>query len=97
MKKTSNQQTLKQAIDRLIRAYGLGERMERLDLIDSWEELMGKAIARRTTDLFFKNGTLTVKLDSSVLREELMMGKTEIMRMLNEKAGKELVRDMVFR
>jgi len=97
LKRNSNQQNLKQAIDRLLEAYGLKDKMLQLDIITSWEQLMGKAIARRTREMYFKDRILYISLDSSVLREELMMGKSKIIQLLNEKTGKELISDIVFK
>lgn len=97
MKKKGNETTLKQAIDRLLETYRLSSKMRELDIIQSWEEMMGKAIARRTKEIYFKDKTLFIHLESSVLREELMMGRSKIMQMINEKAGSEIVTDVVFK
>jgi predicted nucleic acid-binding Zn ribbon protein len=71
--------------------------MYELDLMDVWEEMMGKAIAKRTRNLRLRNKILTIELDSSVLREELHMGKTDLIRIINEKAGKPIVEDIHFK
>ena len=95
--KKGNQTTLKLAIDKLLRTYNLGERMDELDLMDKWEETMGRTISRRTKNLRLKNRILTIELDSSVLREELLMRKTDLIAMLNEKAEKNIIDDILFR
>lgn len=48
-----------------------------------WKELMGPAVDRHTKRVRFRDGVLTVQLDSSVLREELSMGKERILQLLN--------------
>lgn len=97
MKRKSNQTTLKAAIERYLEAFKLDSKMDQMDVKSSWENVMGTPIARRTKDLYFKDKTLFVLLDSSVLREELMMGKTRIIQLLNEHAGKAVVEDIVFK
>lgn len=97
MKRKSNETTLKQAIERLLEAYRLSSKMRELDIIQAWEEMMGKTIARRTKEIYFKDKILFICLDSSVLREELLMGKSKIMEMINTRAGTEIVTDVVFK
>lgn len=96
MKRKDNQQNLKEVVDRLMRAYNLSDRLLQLDLMDRWEEMMGKAISKRTRELYFKEGILYIKLDSSVLREELMMGKSKMLKLLNDQLGEEKIRDIFF-
>ncbi len=57
-----------------------------------WPQLMGSGIANYTESVVFKNNTLTVKLNSSVLREELSYGKEKIIKMLNEHLGDEVIK-----
>jgi len=96
-KRDNNEQTLKQAITRLLSAYKLDRGMDEAAVIASWEELMGAPIARRTRSIFFRNGKLVIQLDSSTLRQELNMGKEKLKTLLNEKAGKDVVTDIEIR
>lgn len=96
-KRDNNEQTLKQAINRLLEVYKLDRGVDEAAVVASWEELMGAPIARRTQNIFFRNGKLVVHLDSSTLRHELNMGKEKLITLLNEKAGKEVVRDIEIR
>jgi predicted nucleic acid-binding Zn ribbon protein len=97
MKRNTNTQTLKQAIDRLLKAYGLGDKMAEYDIIEAWEEIMGKTIAKRTKNIYIKNSVLYIEIESSTLRNELNMAKTKIIELINEKAGKELVNNLVIK
>ena len=58
---------------------------------------MKNGIANYTTDLTLKNGTLYIKLKSSALREELSYGKEKIIKLLNEKLKKDLIKKIVLR
>lgn len=97
MKRNTNTQTLKQAIDRLLKAYGLGDKMAEYDIIDAWEEMMGKTISKRTKNIYFKNSVLFIELESSTLRNEMHLAKSKIIEMINEKAGRELVKDVILK
>ena len=96
-KRDSNEQTLKQAIDRLLEVYKLDRGMDEASVVSSWEELMGAPIARRTQKIFFRNGKLVIHLDSSTLRHELSLGKEMLKTRLNERAGKEVVKEIEIR
>ncbi len=93
-KRKSNESTLKEAIDRLLKAYKLEGKMDELTVIDRWEKIMGKPIALRTEEIKIQNKVLMVKLNSSVMRSELQAAKAKIIQMINNDAGKELINDV---
>ena len=62
----SNEQSLKQVINELLSAYKLDKKLYQVKLINSWETVMGKTIAKHTTEIFIQKKTLFVKLDSSI-------------------------------
>ena len=83
-------------MDKLFKAYGLNDKMKEMDVIDAWEEMMGKAVANRTDKLFISNKVLHIKLNSSVMRDELSYGKQVIIERVNSVAGQEIVTDVWF-
>lgn len=95
-KRTSNEAPLKEAIDRFLRAYQLDGKMKEIDVINAWPELMGIAVANRTQSISIKNGILHLKMDSAVMREELLHGKSIIIQRINEKAGFDMIREVWF-
>jgi len=66
-------------------------------LIQSWNEVVGPAIARYTGDMYIKNQILYVHLTSSVLRQELMMGRELLVKNLNNKVGAQVIVNIIFR
>ena len=88
-------------IDRLIKSYikenKLEDGLENIEVNNLWYETMKNGIANYTTDLTLKNGTLYIKLKSSALREELSYGKEKIIKLLNEKLKKNLIKKIVLR
>lgn len=95
-KRSSNEEPLKDIVDRWMKAYGLEVKMKEMEVISSWQDLMGPAVAQRTIELKIKNKVLYLKMDSSVMREELMNGKQIIITRINEFAGFEIIRDIWF-
>lgn len=94
--KRRNEVKLKEAIDHLLDAYKLRGRLSENRLIQSWEKIMGKVIARHTSNIYLKENRLFVKLNSSVLRSELSYAKGKIIVRINEEIGQNLVKDIVF-
>ena len=88
-------------IDSLIKFFikknNLEKGLENVKIKDLWHELMKNGVANYTTDINLKNGTLYIKLKSSVLREELSYGKEKIVKLLNEKLKKDLIKKIVLR
>ena len=91
----SNQQSLKEALKQYLKEYRLKDKITETQVIGAWPKLMGPSIARHTKELELRKGTLIIRLDSSVLREELSYGKQKIIRTLNEFAGEELIKDIL--
>ena len=91
---SNDEKPLKQLIDKMLRSYGLGDKLDEMSLVKSWEELVGKMIANHTKDIYFNKGVLYVQLDSSTLRQELSYVKSDLIQKLNDKEGKVMVKDI---
>ncbi len=92
-----NEHTLKEAIDQLLKAYKLDDKLSEHKLIASWEHVMGAMIAKHTKDLYIKHKQLFVTLDSAALRNELSLAKTKIVTLLNEEAGHEVITEIILK
>ena len=57
----------------------------------NWEKLFGKSIAQYTRSIKLREGTLSLSIDSSSLREELHMGREKIKAIVNAELGEEYV------
>ncbi len=71
--------------------------LDKVNAKEAWDNVMGNAISKYTTDLKLDRDTLYVQLSSSVLREELSYGIDKIIKMLNEELGKDLIKKLVLR
>ena len=63
---------------------------------DAFKKVMGAPIAKYTKEVYIKKKRMYVKLTSSVIREELSMGKSKIVNMVNEEIGRVVILDIVF-
>ncbi len=66
-------------------------------LPDTWREVAGPMVASCTDDVAFKNGILTVRISSSVVRHEVFMQRTFLREAINRRAGATLVRELLIR
>lgn len=95
-KRNSNEENINDVWLKLIKSYGLARNYEEYQITQAYHKLMGKAISKYTDDLFYKEHRLYVRLTNAVIREELSMGKTKFIEMINKELGEELVLDVVF-
>ncbi|MCE5347401.1 MAG: DUF721 domain-containing protein [Bacteroidales bacterium] len=89
--------SLAEAIKDYIKEMNLEGKLDEIGIINSWEETVGKAIASRTSKIYIKDHVLYVHLKSSVVRNELLMLRQELKAKLNERAGSEVINDIVLR
>jgi predicted nucleic acid-binding Zn ribbon protein len=89
--------SLAEAVNDYIKEMNLGGKLSEVAVINFWEEIVGKAISSRTTKIFIKDHVLYVHLNSSVVRNELLMLREALRDKLNKKAGSEVIRDIVLR
>lgn len=94
MGRNDNDESLGDAIGRMLKAYGLEDGYYAAAIATYWEELMGPAVARRTGEIKFEKGVLRIRVDSAPLRQELSYGKEQIAQRLNRKLERRLIREV---
>ncbi|HEX8377533.1 MAG TPA: DUF721 domain-containing protein [Pedobacter sp.] len=92
----NNDKPLKEAIEQLLNVYKLKRKFDETALIAAWPELMGKAVANRTSQLYIRERKLFIRVESSVLKNELVMIRSEILKRMNERAGSKVLEEIVF-
>jgi len=93
----SNTQSLSEALREYIREMKIERKLMEVDAVQSWEKLLGKTISRYTKNIYLSKGILYVEISSSVVKNELLMMREEIRKKLNEQAGDELVKKIIFK
>lgn len=83
-------------IRRFLREEGLESPLNEYRLIQAWETVLGRAIARYTGQMYIKNQTLYVHLTSPALRQNLQMSRQSLVKRLNEAVGAQVIVDIVF-
>ncbi|MHA6248626.1 DUF721 domain-containing protein [Pontibacter sp. CAU 1760] len=95
-KRRADIQPIGESLKALMKAYRLDGKLGEVQLVQNWEKIMGKPIALKTQQLYFKDGKLFVCLTSAPLKHELNMSKRKVIDLLNIEAGSEVVKDVVF-
>lgn len=95
--KRNNTEQVGAVIRQLLRQEGLETPLNEYRLVESWKDVVGPSIYKYTTNLYIKNQVLYVHLSSSVLRQELMMGREMLVRNLNAHVGAQVIVNIVFR
>ena len=58
------------------------------------DDVLGKESASLIKDRRIENGVLLLKTDSAALRSELFANRSQLMQKLNEKTGKNIIKDV---
>lgn len=85
---------LSDVLNRALRQEGLETPMLQYRLIDSWESVVGKTVARYTGDKYIRNQVLFVKILNPALRSDLNMMRTDIVNRLNQIVGSRIIIDI---
>ncbi len=95
-KRNNKAMPLKQAIEDMLDLYKLRSKFNETYIVAYWEQIMGRPISSRTTEIYIKDKKLFVQLDSAPLRNELLMAKSKIVTLINKEVGEEIIDDVVF-
>ena len=93
----SNTQTIASVIKDYLKEAQIEGKLKEVQVVNSWEELVGKTIARRTNRIYIKNGKLYLHINSSIVKNELLMHREGIIERINTNAGEEIVKEIVIR
>ena len=88
--------SLSDVLNMVLRKEGLETPLLQKRLIDGWESVTGKTVARYTGEMFIRNQTLFVKISNPALRADLSMMKSQLVKRLNESVGTMLITDIRF-
>lgn len=94
MARKDDQQSLGDALKSFLQKNDLQQGIDQVDIARAWNEVLGPGVARYTRSVRLRGAALTVQLNSSVLREELSLGQSKIIALLNEHMGRDLVEEL---
>ena len=92
----ANDKSLKEAIEQMLQVYKIKKRYEETGVAAHWPELVGKSVANRTKEIYVHDKKLFLRIESSVIKNELMLMRKQIIDKINEKAKETLGEDVIF-
>ncbi len=88
--------SLSEALEGFLESYNLKAKFNETGLIGSWEKIMGKTISNRTEKIYIRDRTLFLKISSSPLRQELLLAKSQLIKLVNREMNQDLIEEVVF-
>ena len=79
----TNDKSLKEAIEQMLNVYKIKRRYDETAILASWPQLVGKPVANRTKELFIRDKKLFLRIESSVIKNELVMMRSQIINKIN--------------
>ncbi|MES2376435.1 MAG: DUF721 domain-containing protein [Bacteroidota bacterium] len=92
----ANDKTLKEAIEQMMQVYKIKRKFDETGILAQWPELVGKSVANRTKELFIHDKKLFLRIESSVIKNELMMIRSQIIEKINNEAKSVLIEEIIF-
>ncbi len=87
---------LKDVLKEYVEVMKMKSKLTEVSLLNSWEKTVGPTISMATKDIYIKDKKLFIRLNSSVIRSELLLIKDGLMTRLNENTGSQVISDIVF-
>ena len=87
---------LKKAIEEAIDGAGIKSALNQEAAVILWGAAVGKVVSSVTKAEKVQSGTLVVRVDTPVWRQELHMQKKEIINKINKKIGTKAIGDIRF-
>jgi hypothetical protein len=85
---------MKVAIDQYLKALGVDRKVLETAVLEKWGELMGDAVNQRTESKEIRDEILYLKINSSVMRNELFQMRSVIVKRMNEAAGFPMIKEV---
>jgi len=87
---------MKEAISQMLNVYKIKRKFDETAVAAAWPDIVGKPVANRTSELFISNKKMFLRIESSVVKNELIMMRAQIIEKINTEAGDVLVEEIIF-
>ena len=93
----SNMNSLSTIMRKILKNPKLSKRLDNIKIIEIWNELIGSNLEKYVIDSKVYKGKLYIKLKSSTLRNEFTYKKSELLKQINNRFGKQVIDDIIFK
>ena len=92
----TNDKSLNEAIEQMLQVYKIKRKYDETGIKASWPELVGKSVANRTKEIYIHDKKLFLRIESSVIKNELILMRSQIIEKINNEAKSVLIEDIIF-
>jgi hypothetical protein len=92
----TNDKSLKEAIEQMLQVYKIKRKYDETAIKASWPQLVGKSVANRTKEIYIHDKKLFLRIESSVIKNELILMRSQIIEKINSETKSILVEDIIF-
>lgn len=71
--------------------------IQSVQLIDVWEKIMGKTVAKYTDKVQIIQSTLFISTSIAPLKNELIYQKEQIIKLVNDSFGEQVIKEVVIK
>lgn len=97
MRKNNNTSNISTIIKKLMSNPKLSKRLENLDILEVWSRIIGEQLQKYIIEARVVDNNLIVKVNSSTLRNEFSYKKTDLIEEINNKLGKNIIKDIILK
>ena len=93
----SNTEPLSDLIKKAIKDNNLSDGIDKVRVKTIWKDVTGTYISNATTEIYVYSSKLFIKVSSSIIRSEIMLIRTELVKRINNELGREFITEIVIR
>lgn len=87
---------LNQSIKTLLNNYGLEKGVQQNTAVVVWDTVVGEKVSQNTKPISVEHGVITVSVSNPTWRQELLFKQQDIIKQLNNKLGKNTIKEIRF-
>lgn len=92
--KYTNFISLGDALDNFFKENGLEEKILEYKAKEAWNTIVGPIFAKSTKEITVKENKMYVKIMSPIMKQELLLNKTNLLKRINTTLKKDFIREL---
>jgi predicted nucleic acid-binding Zn ribbon protein len=97
MARYSDSKHIKEILKHVLKQNGLNQGIAENSVISSWKEIVGERINKATNKIYISKKIMFVEIRSAIVKNELNMIKTALVKKINQKAGMEIITKIIIK
>lgn len=79
-----------------IQEANMSQKLYECKAVETWPLIVGEGLAKKCGKPIVKNGVMSVPVGGAALRHELTMNRSSLIRLINGKVGRDVIKEMRF-